>query len=738
MDRMSNFPFNYGYEVENSNSAGKQIGEKEGQKNEEQSLPEDNSLSHEDSSTLEKSQKMKVEAEQIEKQVKQASEKKQKSEKPEKADTYLKRQAQEIEGKQPLEKKQKLTIPSTQSQTSEKVEQLEVESEIFETEMVIEVAQSSIDSHVPTTTNILPEMAQKTEGRGGVEQPKKSQISSEAKAQFSQGTQQQTKLASLSSSNKPSKLSKQEELKEEIKELKKSIEEIEKIEKTKREFTHKLFLSDCKQKLETKNKELEQLTANFEDRLLPENHHERLTLFCNVGIFTVTSPTLNGFQLKLQPIVVNSNPGEGTREVYTTFALVKLFPILDNLESQMLKANFRQHCSCVGLASLLIEMDKETTTEKEKIKLHAQVRLQLFHSMCQCYYKSQTTVIQSVAATTQVGKGNKTQGTAACHHSLLANVKDNFSEQLQKSVITILRKMRNDSKIDFDFPTLLLLKALNINIQPTSMINLSNHSTSPVQLNAQVSGSFGPLRASPLRMQNCLFNYFNNTTLIAHSLVNEVDSLIETKRDDACNLLIEVAKGKLTPILATQMMSTKLISYMEKANSSLTGIAEGLKKIKSFSTIETDEDNYNYIKAALDLLKYIEEWDGLTRQLHVNSPLRDQEMGALMWDLKRIKREWDKKSGSIGESIQGKNLNTSNSELLKQTVQDIGRLFQNNQKMQKKIEDIQECLQVQLEGTKAKQEAYQQITHDEDLAINEQIILLSHCLEIVSLRQSSK
>jgi hypothetical protein len=299
--------------------------------------------------------------------------------------------------------------------------------------------------------------------------------------------------------------------------------------------------------------------------------------------------------------------------------------------------------------------------------------------------------------------------------------------------------MRQNTKKDFDFHILLILKAFNITIRPSVMIQISNSNSEQInELQEQVGKVFAKLKGSPLSQKSCLFHYFNNTTLLAPSLVNEVDSLVETQRESACRFLQQVANDELTPIAATQQFSNQLISFMENANASLTVITEDLQNMPSL-TITNDKEAYVIIQKTEKLLASIQEWGRLTQSLYGDSPLKDKDLQRLTKDLKDIKQFWERNDGrAIIKSLQqGEVLSSKNSKLLQVVANDFKKACQSDDlRLLQLLQSIQKCLGLQLEGTKTKRDAYEKINHDETLALNEQVILLSHSLEIASLSQS--
>ncbi|MBS4169125.1 hypothetical protein [Parachlamydia sp. AcF125] len=431
-------------------------------------------------------------------------------------------------------------------------------------------------------------------------------------------------------------------------------------------------------------------------------------------------------RLELRHIVLEQHTkrDEKERDVFVANAI--------NFSIPSLPDEGPKDCSLSGLQGLLRDLEISKGGESERVHLHAQIRLQLFYHMCQGYYQSGTTTIEPVRADMQMGKGKLDEGTAACHHSMLANVRDNFLDSLYNSCLGELKAMSTDKSKNFDAQLMLKLKAIGLNIDPEAMIAESEKGKT---LQEQLHSLFVGIRSNSvweaMGENDCLFAYLNNRTMIAPALINEVDNLIETQRAKACQYLTEVAAGKITPSEATLKLADEIISLLSTAERMLKRANENLDQLAELGQQMSQrnlskEEKIQHLETFRTLTQDFREWQKLIefyvrkKRLHHASALNDTALFRLFQGITR-----EEKLTRLGER---------DLDLLINDCQNFMREFLASKE---KYQQLNEFIHLELEGSTEKHTSYQALSKGPSLLENDltqQIALISHNLSVAKLR----
>ncbi|WP_213155650.1 hypothetical protein [Neochlamydia sp. AcF65] len=198
------------------------------------------------------------------------------------------------------------------------------------------------------------------------------------------------------------------------------------------------------------------------------------------------------------------------------------------------------------------------------IEMHAKARLLLFFHLCVAYHNSRC-FPEWMPAKFQLYQGSSPD--EACHHSIFAEIEDNYLEGLKNTFIEAIRNLIEEKK---EIPSVLMdrLQDLGVskeNVEEIVKIIQEERSELYLQINELWKSAFPhPYNLSLFNKQKA-FYYLNNHTLIAPSELNKVDDFIEANgRPEAIKFLREVANGKMAPREATQELGRYLTRLLEE------------------------------------------------------------------------------------------------------------------------------------------------------------------------------
>ncbi|KIC72618.1 hypothetical protein DB41_KH00020 [Neochlamydia sp. TUME1] len=198
------------------------------------------------------------------------------------------------------------------------------------------------------------------------------------------------------------------------------------------------------------------------------------------------------------------------------------------------------------------------------IEMHAKARLLLFFHLCVAYGNSHCR-LEWKPAKFQLYQGSSPD--EACHHSIFAEIEDNYLERLKNTFIEAIRDLIKEKK---EIPSALMdkLQALGIpkeKVEEILEIIQEKGGSLRIPVNEIWNSAFPQTYYLSLFNKQRAFYYLNNHTLIAPSELNKVDDFIEVNgRPVAIKLLREVANGKMAPREATQELGRYLTRLLEE------------------------------------------------------------------------------------------------------------------------------------------------------------------------------
>jgi hypothetical protein len=240
--------------------------------------------------------------------------------------------------------------------------------------------------------------------------------------------------------------------------------------------------------------------------------------------------------------------------------------------------------------------DPSSLTSKEASQKHAQARLLLFYQLCAGYYNTKTTDIRYEGATLQAGRG-KNEGEEACHHALFAATTDSAFWKLANQVTNALEgHVSKNSDID---ETILLLLSLGIKKETIDKFidDAKKKDADVFELTKKLFsdekflGSTKKEDVSILNERNLLY-FMHNHTIVAASHLNRVDEMVEQlTRDQAKNILLDVAVGKKTPLEGALELTKLVEKALAESGKALVALQQKADTIDKLSKEIIDNQN---------------------------------------------------------------------------------------------------------------------------------------------------